>query len=392
MPLAIYALAVGAFGIGMTEFVIMGLLLDVARDLDVSLSSSGLLVTGYALGVVVGAPVLTVFTGKWRRKNVLLFLMAVFIAGNFLCAIAPDYTTLMLARIVAAFAHGAFFGIGAVVATDLVAKEKKASAIAIMFTGLTVANVLGVPFGTWLGQMFGWRATFDAVTVIGIIALLATAFLVPRDEKHTTIDVAAETRALLRPQVLLGLAITVLGFGGVFTAFTFIAPLLTQIAGFSDAAVSPILLLFGVGLFFGNLYGGRFADRHLMATLVASLVFLTVVLVVLTYALDNQIFAVITVGILGAAAFSTVPPLQMRVLAKAEGAPSLASSINIAAFNLGNAGGAWLGGVAIDHGPGLPGVPLVAAAITVGGLVLAGISWWLDKSPRQAMNPVTSSS
>ncbi|OSQ46364.1 MFS transporter [Thalassospira sp. MCCC 1A01428] len=380
MPLAIYALAAGAFGIGMTEFVIMGLLLDVARDLDVSLSSSGLLVTGYALGVVVGAPVLTIFTGRWRRKNVLLFLMAVFIIGNFLCAIAPDYATLMMARIIAAFAHGAFFGIGAVVATDLVAREKKASAIAIMFTGLTVANVLGVPFGTWLGQIYGWRATFEAVTVIGVLALIATAFLVPRDKKHTTINVTAEMTALLRPQVLLGLAITVLGFGGVFAAFTYIAPLLTEIAGFSDAAVSPILLLFGVGLFIGNLYGGRLADRRLMVTLIGSLVFLSVVLVVLTYALDNQIFTIITVGVLGAAAFSTVPPLQMRVLAKAEGAPSLASSINIAAFNLGNAGGAWLGGVAIDHGPGLAGVPLVAAAITAGGLVLALISWRMDRS------------
>jgi DHA1 family inner membrane transport protein len=379
MPLAVYALAAGAFGIGMTEFVIMGLLLDVSRDLGVSLSSSGLLVTGYALGVVVGAPVLTVMTGKWRRKHVLLFLMVVFVIGNFLCAIAPNYAVLMMARVITAFAHGAFFGIGAVVATDLVEDRKKASAIAIMFTGLTVANVLGVPFGTWLGQMFGWRATFYAVTLIGVVAFFATAFLVPRDEKHTTIDVRAEIAALVRPQVILGLGITVLGFGGVFAAFTYIAPLLTEIAGFQDSAVSPILLLFGIGLFLGNLYGGRLADRRLMTTLIGSLIFLSAVLVGLTFAMHNQIFAILAVGIFGAAAFSTVPPMQMRVLAKAEGAPSLASSINIAAFNLGNAGGAWLGGVVIDHGPGLGAVPVAAAMISGGGLVLALISAALDR-------------
>lgn len=382
MPIALWALTISAFAIGTTEFVIMGLLPEVAVNLGVTLSAAGLLVTGYALGVFVGAPLITATTGKLPRKTLLVSLMVIFVIGNLGCALAPDYATLMIARVVASFAHGAFFGVGSVVATSLVAKDKQASAIALMFTGLTVANVLGVPFGTWLGQACGWRATFWAVSVIGLVALLATAWLVPKSDSKQEANFGHELRVLARPQVMLGLLMTVLGFGGVFTAFTYIAPILTDISGFPAAAVSPILLLFGVGLVIGNLLGGKFADKYLMPTLMISLALLAAVLVLFSWTSHYRIAAVITVGLLGMAAFATVPPLQMRVLEKATGAPNLSSSANIAAFNLGNALGAWLGGVTIDHGPGLHAVSWVAALVTASGLAVAAISWQLDR--RQA--------
>ncbi|TIQ92124.1 MAG: MFS transporter, partial [Mesorhizobium sp.] len=358
MPLALYALAAGAFGIGVTEFVIMGLLLDVSTDLGVSISTAGQLISGYALGVVIGAPLLTIATGRWPRKTVLLALMAVFTLGNLACALAPDYWTLMAARVLTAFAHGTFFGVGSVVATGLVAPNKKASAIALMFTGLTIANILGVPFGTWLGQAFGWRATFWAVTLVGIVAFAIILLLVPRSpaalEKS---DLRGDLAVLGRAPVLLGFAVTVLGYAGVFAVFTYIAPLLTEITGFAEAAVSPILLVFGGGLIAGNLAGGKFADRWLVPSVLGSLVVLALVLGTMTFALHSRAMAVIYVGLLGAAAFATVAPLQMWVLEKAEGAgQSLASSFNIAAFNLGNAAGAWLGGMIIAHGPGLGAV------------------------------------
>ncbi|GAB1577378.1 MFS transporter [Bordetella petrii] len=384
MPIALWALAVGAFGIGTTEFVIMGLLPEVGADLGVSLSSAGLLVTGYALGVVVGAPPVAILTARLPRKTLLLGLMLIFTAGNLACALAPDYATLMAARVLTSLAHGAFFGVGSVVATSLVKPDKQASAIALMFTGLTLANVLGVPFGTWLGQAWGWRSTFWAVTAVGVVAMLAIATWVPRSRGDQGGDLRGELRALGRPQVLLGFAMTVLGFGGVFTAFTYIAPLLTELTGFGPGAVSPILLLFGVGLVAGNTYGGKLADRRLMPTLVGSLALLAVVLAVFSLTVYAKVAAVATVALLGAAAFATVPPLQMRVLEKAGGAPNLASAFNIAAFNLGNAAGAWLGGLTIDHGPGLAATPLVAAAVTASGLAIALYSWNLDRRGRAA--------
>ncbi|CAM4087772.1 MFS transporter [Bordetella tumulicola] len=384
MPIALWALAVGAFGIGTTEFVIMGLLPEVGADLGVSLSSAGLLVTGYALGVVVGAPPVAILTTRLPRKTLLLSLMLIFTLGNLACALAPDYGTLMAARVLTSLAHGAFFGVGSVVATSLVRPDKQASAIALMFTGLTLANVLGVPFGTWLGQAWGWRSTFWAVTVVGLAAMLAIAIWVPRSRGDHGSDLMGELRALGRKQVLLGFAMTVLGFGGVFTAFTYIAPLLTELAGVSPSMVSPILLLFGVGLVAGNTYGGKLADRRLMPTLIASLALLAVVLAVFSLTIHAKFAAIVTVAVLGAAAFATVPPLQMRVLEKAGDAPNLASAFNIAAFNLGNAAGAWLGGLTIDHGPGLAATPLVAAAVTASGLIVALYSWNLDRRQRTA--------
>ena len=384
MPLALYALTAGAFGIGVTEFVIMGLLLEVGADLGVSISAAGMLISGYALGVVVGAPLLGALTGRWSKKTLLLSLMVVFTLGNLACALAPDYWTLMAARVLTAFAHASFFGVGSVVATGLVAPNRKASAIAIMFTGLTVANILGVPFGTWLGQAYGWRATFWAVTAVGLVALAVIALLVPRDQPADKADEPGSALAVLtRRPVLLGLLTTVLSWVGVFAAFTYIAPILTEVTGFSAAAVSPILLVFGAGLVAGNLLGGRFADRWLVPTLLGSLALLSLTLLAMSFAIHQPVAAVVAVGVLGATAFATVPPLQMWLLEKADGAgQGLASSFNIAAFNLGNAIGAWLGGAVIDHGPGLAAVPFVAGLVPLTALALALVNLRLDTSRR----------
>ncbi len=381
LPVALLALTVGAFGIGVTEFVIMGLLMEVSTDLDVTISSAGMLISGYALGVVVGAPVMTTLTAAWPRKLTLLILMVVFTVGNAVCALAPNYEVLMVARVVTAFAHGTFFGVGSIVATGLVAPERKASAIAVMFTGLTVANILGVPFGTWLGQTLDWRATFWAVTLVGLAALAVIALFVPRDQgTPETPDWRADLRALGRLPVVLGLLTTVLGFGGVFAVFTYIAPILTQVSGFADAAVSPILLVFGGGLIIGNLLGGRLADRHLVPTVLGSLLALAATLGLLSLVLESQWLTIAFVGLLGVTAFATVAPLQMWVLSKAEGAgQSMVSSINIAAFNLGNAIGAWLGGAVIDQGLGLSALPWVAALIPLAAIATALLSLRLEQ-------------
>ena len=376
MPLAVYALTAGAFGIGTTEFVIMGLLMQVAADLQVSLPMAGLLISGYALGVFVGAPLLTLATGRLPRKTVLIALMVVFTLGNLACALAPSYALLMAARVVTSLAHGTFFGVGAVVATGLVAEERKASAISVMFTGLTVATLLGVPAGTWLGLQLGWRSTFWAVAAIGVIATLVIATLVPADRgTQTTVpNVRAELRVVTGTPVLLGLLMTVLGFGGMFAVYTYIQPLLTQVTGFADAAVSPILLVFGVGMIAGNLLGGRFADRGIPRALLATLFALTLVMALMTFALHSRWTMVLFTGLLGAAAFATVPALQMWVLQRAPGAQSLASSLNIGAFNLGNAFGAWLGGMVIARGFGLEALPWIGALVPLSAFVVAWLA------------------
>jgi MFS transporter, DHA1 family, inner membrane transport protein len=379
-PLALYALTVGAFGIGVTEFVIMGLLLQVSGDLDVSVPAAGLLMTGYALGVFAGAPLLTIATRTLPKKTTLLVLMAIFTLGNLACALAPTYELLMAARIVTALAHGTFFGVGAVVATTLVAPERKASAIAIMFTGLTLATLLGVPFGAWLGLQFGWRSTFWAVSAIGVLAVIVLAVFVPRaGETPPATRLRDEFAVLKRPQVLLGLAMTVLGFGGVFAIFTYIQPILTRVSGWSEAAVSPILLVFGAGLVGGNLLGGKLADRALAPALLGSLAALTVVMFASGLAFHDRIGAIVATFLLGGAAFATVAPLQMRVLQQAGGAgQGLASSLNIAAFNLGNAFGAWLGG-AVIAGAGLGAIPAISAAVPLAALALAVLSLSIER-------------
>lgn len=374
MPLAIYALMIGAFGIGTTEFVIMGLLPQMAKDLGVSLSSAGLLVSGYALGVAVGAPILSLLSSKWPKKRALIILMAIFTIGNLICALAPNYTILMVARVLTSFAHGTFFGIGSVLATSLVKPNQKASAIALMFTGLTLANVLGVPFGTWLGQIYGWHSTFWAVTAVGPIAMAALVFFVPNlKQEQTTHSMAQEIKVVMKPQVLTSLLLTVLGFSGVFAVFTYIAPLLTDVAGFSVKSVSPILLLFGAGLILGNIVGGKWADKNLNIALIGSLIALTVVLAGFGIFAHHQYLMLTLVFLLGFAGFATVPPLQMRALEQAAEAPTLASALNIAAFNLGNAIGAWAGGVAIDNG-GLLFTAWTGVGIAITGTLLAVVS------------------
>jgi DHA1 family inner membrane transport protein len=376
MPPAVYALTAGAFGIGTTEFVIMGLLEQVAADLGIGLATAGLLISGYALGVFAGAPLLTLATGRMPRKAVLVALMLVFTVGNLACALAPDYGTLMAARVLTSLAHGTFFGVGAVVATGLVVPERRASAISAMFTGLTVATLLGVPAGAWLGLRFGWRSTFWAVAMIGVLATVVIAWLVPRDRAGTSAPGALrrELKAVASPQVLLGLLMTVLGFGGMFTVYTYIQPILTRVTGFADAAISPILLVFGVGMIAGNLLGGRWADRRLKSALLGTLLGLALVMGLMGLVLDVRWATVLFTGLLGAAAFATVSPLQLWVLQQAGNAQSLASSLNIGAFNLGNAIGAWLGGVVIAHGGGLTMLPFVAALVPLAAFALAALA------------------
>jgi DHA1 family inner membrane transport protein len=378
IPLAIIALLISAFAIGTTEFVIMGILPEVAGDLHVSLSSAGLLVTGYALGVAIGGPLITAFTGRMPRKSLLFGLMIIFVAGNLLASLAPNYTILMVARILSALAHGTFFGVGSIVATRIVAPDKQASAIALMFAGLTLANILGVPLGTFIGGLWGWRATFGVVTALGLISLVGIMGLVPQIQREQNTGFRQEIGVLYNKQVILALLMTVFGFGGVFTAFTFIAPLLTDITGFGSGAVTPILLLFGLGTTIGNTIGGKLADWKLMPSLAGFIALLTLVLTVFTFTIDNKIATVITVFALGLAAFTIVPALQMRVLAKAKDSPTLASAMNISAFNLGNAGGAFLGAWVIDSGLGLHSLPWVAAVVSGIGLLLTLYSWSQD--------------
>ena len=378
MPIPLLALAISAFAIGTTEFVIMGLLPEVARDLSVSIPSAGLLVSGYALGVAVGAPLLAVITSKMPRKLALQLLMGVFIVGNVLCAVASGYSVLMIARVVTSFAHGSFFGIGAVVAASLVPQEKRASAIALMFTGLTLANVLGVPLGTFIGQEFGWRMAFWVVAALGVASLAGIAALVPNKHDTGPVGLMHEVRVLKDPQVWMALAMTVVGFGGVFVVFTYIAPILEQVSGFSPRGVTLILVLFGTGLTLGNTMGGKLADRALMPSLMGILLALAVVMAVFTRTSHSQVAAAVTIFVWGIAAFATVPPLQMRVVEKASAAPNLASTLNIGAFNVGNAGGAWLGGLAIGHGLGLDALPWVAAAVSIAALLLTWIAARMD--------------
>lgn len=373
IPLALYALMAGAFGIGTTEFVIMGLLPEVSRDLQVSIPMAGLLITGYALGVAIGAPIMSLLMARFSRKSSLLWLMGIFTLGNLICAVAPDYTTLMIARVVTSFAHGTFFGIGAIVATGLVPKEKRAFALALMFTGLTVANVVGVPAGTWLGQMLGWRSTFWAVTLIGPIALAALYYLVPRDHHADKVHVTSEIDTLLQPQVIAGLLLTIIVDTGLFAILTYVAPILTDVAHFAPTAVAPVFLLFGVGMVVGNIIGAKLADIHLDKTLIGALIFIITILASFSWFAHNQMAVVSLVGLLGIAGFAAVPSLQIKILEKASGAPTLASAMNIGAFNIGNAAGAWIGGLVISHGLGLTSIGWIAACIVSIGLVLTVI-------------------
>ncbi|MFD0063099.1 MFS transporter [Streptomyces sp. NPDC056690] len=379
MPLALLALAVGAFGIGTTEFVMMGLLPNVADDLHISIPSAGHLVSAYALGVVIGAPLLAALTARMPRRRVLVALMVLFVAGNAVSAAAPDYHLLMAARFVSGLPHGAFFGVGAVVATSLVAPERKARSVSLMFLGLTVANVIGVPIATLMGQQLGWRATFLAVSAIGLAAITALLLLVPADHGHgESGGLRGELKALGSLPVWLSLGTTVAGFGALFAAYSYVTPMLTGAAGFAEASVTLLLALFGVGATAGNLLGGRLADRSLRGTLFGGLVSLGVVLALFPVLMRAEWSAAVAVVLLGTAAFITGSPLQLMVMEKASAAPSLASSANQAAFNLANAGGAWIGGLALAAGFGLTSPAVAGAALAVLGIGVAGVAYGVD--------------
>jgi DHA1 family inner membrane transport protein len=370
MPIGLLALALGGFGIGLTEFGIMGLLPQVAADFGVSEPVAGYLISGYALSVAVGGIALTAAITRFDRKKVLLALMVLFIAGNLISALAPTYSVLMVGRIVAALCHGAFFGVGSVVAADMVAPNKRAGAIALMFTGLTVANVLGVPLGTLLGQQLGWRSTFWAITIIGIIALAGIRLLVPPTPAPAETSLRTELGAFRRPQVWISAAVTVLGFGGMFGGFTYIAFTLTEVSGFATTSVPWLLVLFGAGMFVGNFVGGKLADWALNTSLMVILALLTVVLVVFALTAQSKVMTIVSLLLMGAVGFASVAGLQLRIMGYAQDAPTMASGANIAAFNIGNALGAWLSGLAIGAGFGFVSPLWVGAGVTVAGLVV----------------------
>ncbi|MCG9771073.1 MFS transporter [Pseudoalteromonas piscicida] len=383
MPLALLALTLSAFAIGTTEFVIVGLVPTIASDLSVSLPSAGLLVSLYAIGVAVGAPVLTALTGRWNRKSVLLSLMALFVFGNLLAWQAPSYESLILARIITGLAHGVFFSIGSTIATSLVSKDKEASAIAIMFTGLTVALVTGVPLGTWIGQQFGWRATFLVVSALGFIALLGSALLIPKNLKQSaSASLSEQAKVLLQPRLLLVYLMTILGYGGTFTAFTYLAPILQQEAGFNAATVSIIMLVYGVSVAVGNIYGGKLADKKgPISALTIIFALLSVILAVLTFTMQSKIGVVITVLVWGAFAFGNVPGLQVYVVQLAgkfsPKAVDVASGLNIAAFNVGIALGSVLGGQIVEN-MSLQDTAWVGALISAAALLATRFSGHLD--------------
>tara|TARA_R110002167_G_C12675912_1_gene651095 strand:- start:261 stop:1499 length:1239 start_codon:yes stop_codon:yes gene_type:complete len=384
MPLALLALALSAFAIGTTEFVIVGLLPTMAQDLNVSIPSAGLLVSLYALGVAIGAPVLTALTGKWNRKHVLLFVMGLFVIGNLVAWQAPSFEALIVARILTGLAHGVFFSIGSTIATGLVPKEKAASAIAIMFTGLTVALVTGVPLGTYIGQQFGWEATFLTVSVLGLIAMVGSAILIPNNLKQTKpAKMSAQLKVLTHPRLLLVYAITAVGYGGTFVAFTYLAPILNQITGFSPNVIGLVMLVYGVSVAVGNILGGKMADK--MGPIKALTIIFTglaAILFIFNITAVNPLAAIITILVWGAFAFGNVPGLQVYVVKLAEQhtpeAIDVASGLNIAAFNVGIALGAWGGGLIVEQS-GLMNTPWVGAVVVLIALALTRFSGVLDK-------------
>lgn len=389
MPLALLALTISAYAIGTTEFVIVGLIPTIAEQLNVTVPSAGLLVTLYAIGVAIGAPVLTALTGRVPRKMLLVGLMVLFTLGNLLAWQSPSYESLVVARLLTGLAHGVFFSVGSTIATSLVAKEKAATAIAIMFGGLTVALVTGVPLGTFIGQHFGWRETFLAVSLIGMVAIIASLILIPNNIKsQASASIREQLQVLTHPRLLLIYAVTALGYGGVFTTFTFLAPMMQELAGFSAPAVSWILLAYGIAVAIGNIWGGKLADRH-GAVRALSFIFavLAALLLVFQFTASHSAAALLTVVVMGVFAFGNVPGLQVYVVQKAEqytpNAVDVASGLNIAAFNVGIALGSVIGGQTVAS-LGLAQTPWIGALIVVGAFLLIGLSGRLDKQhPRQ---------
>ena len=390
MPLALWALAIGAFGIGTTEFVIAGLLPAIAEEFQITIPIAGYLATSYALGVFFGAPALIIFGSKIPRKAMLIFVMVLFIIGNLITAFAPSLSVAILGRIITSLAHGVFFGIGSIIAADMVAPSKRIQAIAFMFMGLTVANLVGVPLGTWIGEHLSWRLTFGLVAIVGVITVVSVWRLIPHQPAAKDQPFSREVKAFGNINVLLAMGITVLGPGAFFTSITYIAPMMTQIAGFSSAHLTWLMLVFGLGLFVGNHLGGKYADKALMPMLYITLGAQAIVLFVFNYAVHSQIMSVICIFLMAAFGFSTVSPIQKLVMdkAKAAGASTLASAVNIGVFNLGNAVGAWFGGFVIASGFGLQSPNWAGGFLSAGALVLAIISGLTDKTENR--QPISS--
>lgn len=376
------ALAVGAFSIGVTEFSPMGMLPVIAEGVDVSIPSAGLLVSAYAMGVMAGAPVMTLLFARFGKRTALMALMAIFTLGNIMSALSPDYWTLLVSRVVTSLNHGAFFGLGAVVAASVVPKEKQASAVATMFMGLTIANIGGVPVTTWISQQIGWREAFAGTAVLGLLTIAALWMALPKGMRGQSLDIRHELRVLMRPEVLIAMLTTVMGASAMFALYTYIAPILTTLTHASDGFVTLSLVLIGLGFTLGNWLGGRLADWSLDGATAIFLAALAVIMLVSPLLLGSPAGAAATLVVWGAAAFAIVPPVQMRVMQAAAEAPGLSSSINIGAFNLGNAIGAALGGAVISAGLGYAAVPVAGGLAAAGGLVLV----WLG---RQRPHPGT---
>ncbi|RJL33161.1 MFS transporter [Bailinhaonella thermotolerans] len=387
MPLALLALALGAFGIGTTEFIISGLLPDLAADFGVTIPTAGLLVSGYAFGVVVGAPLVTAAGARLPRKTMLVSLMVLFIAAHLLSAAASSYAALMTGRIVASLAHGAFIGIGSAVAAGLVEPERRSRAIALMFTGLSLSNVLGVPFGTFVGQNFGWRTAFWVVAAIGVVALVGIVALVPSGPRPEG-GLRRELAVFRRGQVWLTLAMTAVGWAPVLAVITYVAPLLTEVTGYSAGAVPVVMVLLGVGMLIGGPIGGRYADRALMPSIYALIAAVTAVAALLLFAAHNKIAVVVGLTLFGVVASALIPPLQTRILDKAAGAEALASASNASAFNLGNTIGPFLAGLAIEAGHGFISPLWVAALLGLAGLATAYLAGSRDRAPAPVPAPV----
>jgi DHA1 family inner membrane transport protein len=373
------ALAVSAFGIGTSEFIIMGLLPDLAHSFGVSIPKTGILVSGYALSVTLGSPLVALALSRMDRKRALMILMAMFVGGNALCALAPTFLLLLLARILTALCHGAFFGIGSIVASNLVPKNERAQAIALMFAGLTLANVLGVPAGTAMGQLYGWRFAFWALVPIGLIAGAGIFLMVPA-QRPEIIHLKHEFHAVLRPQVQLVLALSTLSSVALFCVFTYITPILEQVTHFSPGAVTRVLMVFGVGITLGNLLGGRLADWKQLPTLISGLISLIVIFLAMPWLEQGSVSAVVTVFIWGAIHFATGAPLQARIVDQAKGAPNLASTLNQGAFNLGNAVGASLGGIMLTEGIGYRHISFGSAGVATIALLVALVAWRVEQN------------
>ncbi|MBB6487093.1 Cmx/CmrA family chloramphenicol efflux MFS transporter [Rhizobium lusitanum] len=374
MPIAIYVLGLSIFCLGTTEFMISGLLPELAHDFHVSIPTAAWLISGFALAVAIGGPPLTLLSLRIRQKTALIFLLVLFNIGQILGAVAPSYNVLMVARVITALSVGAFFGIGAVVAVNLAGEGRHARAIAIMFGGLTVANIVGVPLGAFIGQHWGWRASFWIVAGLACISLVAVIALVPTSRQPPSINVRAELRPLKRLALWPALLTTALSQAALFAVFSYISPILTELAGFSSAAVPPLLVLFGAGTFVGSYIGGRFADRHLSLNLYVGLLALALVVGLFPIAVALKSTTVAIVLMFGVAAFAINPALQTQVMRVAADAPTVSSTINISAFNIGNTLGPWLGGIAISAGYGYAAPEILATGLVLASLVAAAVT------------------